>query len=120
MCVFHDRPAKDYKKRPLQKAEGKQAKQQPGPMFGKRHNESKKRENETDKISERRKNPQTELVALESHNVRLACHLYATMCFSAHVHMTLGKVVPTPIVLTIICDVMPAAPAPGFSEFFAL
>lgn len=32
--------------------------------------------------------------------------------------MTVGKVVS--IVTTIICDVMPVAPAPGFSEFFGL
>lgn len=40
---------------------------------------------EMDKISERRKNLQSELVALESHDMRLACHLYAAICFSADV-----------------------------------
>ena len=75
---------------------------------------------ETDKISEGRKNLQPELVTLESRDMRLVCHLYAAICFSADVHVTLGKVVSTSIVTTIICDVMPVAPAPGFSEFFAL
>lgn len=64
---------------------------------------------ETGKISERRKNLQRELVALEPHDIRLVCRLYATICSAVAVYMTLGKVVPTS-----------TAPVPGFSEFFAL
>lgn len=75
---------------------------------------------EMDKIRERRKNLQTELAALEFNNMRLLCHLYDRFCFSADVYVTLGKGVSTSIVMTMICDVMPDASAPRFSEFFAL
>lgn len=112
------RPSEDSKKRAAE-SRRKTQKTTTGTCLEKRHVKARNEKTETGKIGERRKKICRKLLALESHDMRLVCHLQAAICFSADVHMILEQVVSTAILTSISCDVMFVAPAPGFSEFFA-